>query len=116
MVERMIGKKADWFMDNWPEWFALVLLVIGFIIGVSAGSAVVLYLVSLLFGGIFGRWWFRFKKKMKVPAVIITIGALVGLTLGSFYGSREIVILLFVVGFIVSFYLHERKIIHSAEY
>ena len=63
----MIGKKADWFMDNWPEWFALILLVIGFIIAVSAGSAVVLYIISILFGSIFGRWMFRFRKKLKVP-------------------------------------------------
>ena len=112
----MIGKKADWFMDNWPEWFALILLIIGFIIAVSAGSAVILYIISILFGSIFGRWMYRFRKKLKVPAVLITIGALIGLTIGSFYGSREIVILLFVVGYTVSYYLHERKIIHSAEY
>ncbi len=112
----MIGKKADWFLDNWAEFFAFVLLIIGFIIGVSAGSAVVLYIVSVLFGGAFGRWRYRFKKKLKVPAAIITIGALIGLTLGSFYGDRSVVIMLFVAGFIGSYYLHERKIIHSAEY
>ncbi|MBN2112414.1 hypothetical protein JW707_04940 [Candidatus Woesearchaeota archaeon] len=112
----MIGKKADWFMDNWAEFFALVLLIVGFIVGISAGSAVILYIISVLFGAAFGRWWFRFKKKLKIPASIITIGALIGLTLGSFYGDRKIVILLFVAGFAASYYLHERKIIHSAEY
>ena len=112
----MIGKKADWFMDNWAEFFALVLLIIGFIIAVSAGSAVVLYIISMLFGAAFGRWWYRFRKKLKVPAAIITIGALIGLTLGSFYGSREVVIILFILGFIASYYLHEQKIIYSAEY
>lgn len=112
----MIGKKADWFMDNWPEFFAFVLLVVGFIIGISAGSAVILYTISILFGGIFGRWWFRFKKKLRVPAAIISLGALVGLTLGSFYGDRRVVIILFAVGFAVSYYLHENKILHSSEY
>lgn len=113
----MIGKKAKFdLMDNWPEFFAFVLLVIGFIIGISAGSAVILYIIALLFGAAFGRWWFRFRKKMKVPATIITVGALIGLTLGSFYGDRRIVILLFAAGFAASYYLHERKIIHSAEY
>lgn len=112
----MIGKKADILMDNWAEFFGFVLLVIGFIIGISAGSAVILYIISTLFGMAFGRWWFRFKKKLKVPATIITIGALIGLTLGSFYGDRKIVILIFVLGFAASYYLHERKILHSAEY
>ncbi len=112
----MIGKKADWFMDNWAEFFAFILLIVGFVIGLSAGSAVILYLTSILFGGAFGRWWYRFRKKLKVPAAIITIGALLGLTLGSFYGDRRIVILLFVIGFAASYYLHERKILHSAEY
>jgi hypothetical protein len=112
----MIGKKADWFMDNWAEFFALVILVVGFVIAVSAGSAVILYIVSLLFGAGFGRWWYRFKKKLKVPAAVISIGALIGLTLGSFYGDRRVVIILFAVGFAASYYLHEQKILHSAEY
>ena len=112
----MIGKKADWFMDNWAEFFAFVILVIGFIIAVSAGSAVILYIISVLFGSAFGRWWYRFRKKRRVPAALISIGALVGLTLGSVYGDRRIVILLFIVGFVLSYHVHERKIIHSAEY
>lgn len=112
----MRGKKADWFMDNWAEFFAFVILIIGFFIAISAGSAVILYIISVLFGAIFGRWWYKFKKKLKVPAAIITIGALIGLTLGSFYGSRDIVIILFILGFVGSYYLHDKKIIHSAEY
>jgi len=112
----MIGKKADWFMDNWAELFALVLLVIGFFISVSAGSAVVLYILSILFGSAFGRWWYKFRNKLKVPAALVTIGALIGLTLGSVYGSRDIVVILFILGFVGSYYLHERKIIHSSEY
>ncbi len=112
----MIGKKADWFMDNWAEFFAFIILIVGFIIGTSAGSAVILYIVSVFFGGAFGRWLYRFKKKLKVPAAIITIGALIGLTLGSFYGDKKLVVLLFVIGFVASYHLHERKILHSAEY
>jgi len=112
----MIGKKADWFMDNWAEFFAFIILIIGFIIAVSAGSAVILYIISIIFGGAFGRWWFRFRKKLKVPAAVITIGALLGITLGAVYGDRRVVILLFIIGFAASYYLHERKIIHSAEY
>jgi len=112
----MIWKKADWFMDNWAEFFSFILLIVGFVIAISAGSAMVLYIISVLFGAAFGRWWFRFKNKLKVPAAVIIIGALIGLTLGSFYGSREVVLILFVLGFAGSYYLHEQKIIHSAEY
>ena len=112
----IIGKKADWFMDNWAEFFAFVILIIGFFIAISAGSAVILYIISILFGAAFGRWWYKFKKRLKVPAVIIILGALIGLTLGSFYGSRDIVVILFILGFVGSYHLHDRKIIHSAEY
>ena len=112
----MIGKKADWMVDNWAEFFALALLIIGFIMAASAGSAVILYAVSLLFGAAFGRWWFRFKKKLKVPIAIIIIGTLIGITLGSFYGDRRIVVALFAVGFAASYYLHDKKYLHSAEY
>lgn len=110
------GKKADLLMDNWAEFFALVLLIIGFFIAISAGSAVVLYIISFLFGAAFGRWWYKFKKKLKVPAAIITLGALIGLALGSFYGSRDMVVILFILGFVGSYHLHDRKIIHSTEY
>jgi len=114
----IIGKKANgkWFMDNWAEFFAFVLLIAGFLIAVSAGSAVVLYTISILFGAAFGRWWYRFKKKLKAPIAVIILGALIGLTLGSFYGDRRIVILLFAAGFGISYYIHEKQIIHSAEY
>ena len=112
----MKGKKADWMMDNWAEFFAFVVLILGFLFAISAGSAVILYIIALLFGSAFGRWWFRFKTNLKVPAAIISLGALIGITLGSFYGRRDVVVILFVLGYVGSYYLHDRKILHSAEY
>lgn len=115
MVVKTIGKKADWFMDNWAEFIGFIFLIIGFIIAISAGSAFIVYIISVLYGSAFGRWWYRFKGKLKAAVAVVILGGLIGLTLGSVYGRREIVILLFILGFIASYQLHERKIIHSAE-
>ncbi len=110
-----ILKKFD-FVDNWAEAVSLLILIIAFITATTSGSAVILYAITLLFGMAFGRWNYRFKKSIKAPVAMITIGALIGLVLGSFYGDRRVVVLLFALGLIASYYLHDRKIIHSSEY
>ena len=115
-MKKRIGKKAAGWFDYWAEYASFAFLVIGFIFAASAGSAVILYVIALLFGGLFGRWWFRFKTGLKVPVVIIILGFLIGYVLGSFYGSRKVIVVLFLIGMVVSYVLHDKKIIHSTEY
>ncbi len=103
-------------LDDWPEILAFALLIIGFIVALLAGSAVVAYIIIFLCGGAFGRLWFKLRGKLKVPWFIIIIGFIIGFLLGSYYGSRGIILLLFIAGLLVSYYLHEKKIIRSVEY
>ena len=111
----MNKKAANWF-EYWAEYISFILMALGFIIALTARSATVLYLVALLFGGISGRWWWKFKGNPRAAPAVIIFGFLVGYLLGSFYGSRKVVLILFAVGMAISYILHDKGIIHSAEY
>lgn len=93
----------------WVEYAFLVLLVIGFILAASAGSAVITYITIILIGVLAARSIYKRKKGFKFPAFVILIGFLIGYVLGSFYGNRKLILILFVAGYIFSYYIHYRK-------
>jgi len=94
---------------SWVEYAFLVLLVLGFILAASAGSAVITYITIILIGILAARSIFKRKKGFKFPAFVILIGFLIGYIIGSFYGSRKLILVLFVAGYIFSYYIHYRK-------
>jgi hypothetical protein len=102
--------------EYWAEYMAFIFLAIGFVAAASAGSAVIIYSVAFIFGAFFGRWWWKFRNDLRVHAVVVILGFVVGYVLGSFYGSRKVIVILFLIGMVVSYVLHDKKIIHSAEY
>ena len=113
----VMGKKGTSFLyENWAELVAFLVLIIGFVLAISAGSAVILYIAVFFCGGLFGRYWWRFKKKLKFPAFLLILGFLIGFLLGSFYGSRKVILVLFALGLIFGYYIHEHHIIKSEEY
>ena len=81
-----------------------------------AGSAVISYIVITLSGFMGGRIWYRIKENLKTPWIVILFGFLVGFVLGSFYGNKKIIILLYVVGIAISYYLHLEGYVKSLEY
>ena len=115
-MKMLMHKKGGEFSKDWAEYIALTFLIVGFIVSLSSRSAAILYAIALLSGAMLGRWWFRFKKSLKVPAAIIITGFLIGYVLGSFYGSRKVVVALFMIGMVLSYVLHDKKIIQSTEY
>jgi len=103
-----------WF--SWPEILALILLVIGFILAVSAGSAVITYIVVFFSGLYFGRLWYAYYNSIRTPWFIIIFCFLIGYLLGSFYGSFRVIIVLFILGIFIGFYLHQKKIVKTRGY
>lgn len=95
--------------ERWVELGFLVLLVIGFIISILLGSAFFSYIVIFLSGMMFGRM--LQIRKSQFPYYIIVLGFLLGYILGTRYGNWKIILFLFILGTILSFYLHEKKII-----
>ncbi len=96
------------FFKNWAEIIAFILLIIGFLLSLAAPSAVLSYLIIFLGGMMAGRFVYYKKRRMVFPYVLITIGFFIGYLIGSRYGNWLVITILFVLGSILSYYLHEQ--------
>lgn len=93
---------------NWVEIIFFILLIIGFIFSLAAPSAVLSYLIIFFAGMMGGRLIYIRKKSMVFPYILILIGFLIGYLIGARYGNWLITIVLFVLGSILSYYMHEQ--------
>ena|SRR3989338_4011015 len=108
----MLNKKAMFVgltTENWVEYLALLLLFAGFILALATGSAVVSYAVILLCGIVAARCSCTFGKNFKAPLAIIMVGFLAGYLLGVQYGSKKITLIMFIIGYIISYSYHTRE-------
>ena len=111
------GALDMWF--NWPEILATIVIIIGFFLAISAGSAIMLYFVMLLMGLFFGRLWFMIQRQIKMPWFIVIFCFLLGFLIGAFvtrYGDSKIIILIFIIGIMTGYYLHAKNLISSRGY
>jgi hypothetical protein len=76
----------------------------------------VAYLVITLCGMMFGRLWYRCKHTFKFVWFLITLGFVLGYLIGSMYGNKVTLVILFIVGLALSYYMHDRKYIESVEF
>ena len=104
------------FYKDWMEFFFLLLIVLGIIVALSAPSAVISYIIIFLCGMIAGRLLYNRHRYTQFPYVIIVTGFIIGYMIGVYYGSRVIVVVLFVLGSILSYKLYDKKIIKDVKY
>ena len=104
------------FYKNWMEFLFMVLMVLGILIALLAPSAAVSYIIIFLSGMFAGRLIYERKDKIQLPYFMIIAGFVIGFLLGVYYGSRRIVIALFVIGVIVSYKLYEKKILRDTRF
>ena len=105
------NKRGYDFYTDWAETVAIIVFVAGFYLSASAGSAFMQYVTIFLCCLMTGRMWFFRKKRLKVPFVLGLILLLVGFVLGviiSGYGNVMVVLILFILANIVSYYAHEK--------
>ena len=109
---------AEFFFKSWAEFFFFVLMIVGFIIALWATSfsAVISYIVVFLSGMIGGRLLYERKKKLSFPYYIILIGFLIGFLIGTLYGSRKIIVILFVLGVLFSYHLYNKGYLKDLPY
>ncbi len=98
--------------DQWPELTALLFLALGFIISVLLQNAFLSYVSIVLSGALAGRIYYmkRFKEPI-LPFVLIILGFFLGYLLGAFWVNRSLTVVLFLISFGVSYYLHLKKIV-----
>lgn len=101
---------------DWPEVVALVFVIVGFLVALNTGQAWTMYLVAVLAGLFFGRRWYRRRKGDKFSLFLTMVAFLVGFGLGSLLLNIRMLVLVFLAGFAVGFWLHDKDIIKSIEY
>ena len=109
---------SEFFFKSWVELAFFVLMVLGLIVGIwaSSFSAAISYIVVFLSGMIGGRLLYERKKKLSFPYYMIVIGFLIGYAMGTYYGSRKIVIILFILGVLFSYHLCNKGYIRDLLY
>ena len=88
----------------WVELICFVVLVIGFLFSITLQSAVMSYVVIFLFGLLAGR--LIYERSYSFPFYLIGFALLLGYVLGTRYGQWKLVILFFLLGAAISYYLH----------
>jgi len=113
-----ILKMAEFFFRSWAEFFFFVLMIMGFIVSLwaSSFSVVISYIVVFLSGMIGGRLLYERRKNLPFPYYIIIIGFLIGYVIGAYYGSRKVIIILFILGLLFSYHLHKKGYIRDVHF
>ena len=100
--------------ESWVEWIALVFLILGFLLSLLTNSFFLSVIVISLSGVIIGRSFYVIKNSKGIfPFIIVVLGFLLGYLTGGFVHShnRTIIVLLFLFFAIVSYKLHDKKIL-----
>jgi len=102
-------------VSMWVEYVALVVLFIGFFISISSGSAFLSYLIIFFSGLLTGRILFQQRKALPFKYYILMLVFLIGYILGTYvsFGSRKVIIIVFILSNILSYYIHDRGYIKS---
>jgi uncharacterized membrane protein AbrB (regulator of aidB expression) len=107
---------GEFYLKNWAELFFFILLVIGFIFSLLTPSAVLSYALIFTAGMMGGRLMYERKNKLQFPYYLMIVGFLIGYLIGAYYGNRNVMIILFIIGGLLSYYLHDTGIIRDVRY
>lgn len=101
-------------LDIWPELLAGGLAIIGFFIGISSNNTLVSIITALCIGTLGARIIVTKLSEQPIgPFYSIIIALAIGFILGSFFVSRILMTTLIIGSFILSYYLHKKKIIQT---
>jgi hypothetical protein len=99
---------------HWVETFALISLLVGFLIAVVVRETSLLYAFIFLAGFLAGRvFYFTHKRTFILPLILLVLGFLVGYFVGSIWTNRFVSLSIFIIGFLLSYYLHLNQILVS---
>ncbi len=111
-----MNRRADLF-TSWPEYFFIILLVIGIIFSFSIRNAFLMYLIIFLSGFISGNFIFHHRKSLKFPMAIILIGFIAGFIIGIKYVNPYLnmawlsIVLVFILGNAVNYTMNREGLI-----
>ena len=91
-------------------------MVIGVLVALSAPSAIISYAIIFISGIFAGRLVHERKNKIQLPYLMVIAGFVIGYLIGVYYGSRRVVIVLFVAGAIFGYKLYDKKILKDIRF
>ncbi len=97
---------------EWVQYFMVLFVVVAIFLTLLSKGVLVGAMVMLLCGFVAGRWWYlkRYTEQI-LPYVLIFLGFMIGILIGSFWSSRILNLVSFVVGLYVSYMLHRKEVI-----
>ena len=105
-----MNKNAD-LWETWGEWSFFIVFIVGIFLALSINNAYLTYLVTFLIGIICGRVYYQRKKAKqhrKVPLYFIFSGFFLGYLIGLNYGSKILIIAVFILGAWLSYFVHNK--------
>ena len=96
---------------NWMEVFFVIVMLIGIIISVIIPSNFISYLTITLSGVAAGKIIFDRKNKVRFPYILIISGFIIGYVIGAYNASRQLILILFVLGALINYHLHEKGVL-----
>lgn len=103
------------FADDWPELAAVIFLFLGFILALASSTFTIAYIVIFLLGLMFGRTWYRFHRARKTALVMSIAACLLGFGFGAILGNLQLVVLVFLLGILIGYWVHQKGWISSVE-
>lgn len=109
-----MGKKGINLLEMWPEYLAGIVLIVGFLLSIAANSTTIAIVTAIFIGALSARLIFLEKvREPLAPFYIIIIALAIGFISGSFFANRFLITFLIIGSFILSYYLHDKKIIQT---
>ena len=103
---------------NWMESFFFIVMLIGLLLALASPSAFISYIISFICGLMAGKLIYisrggedRDRQKIKLPFYMVIVGFFIGFLIGVYYGNRIVVVLSFIIASILSYRLHDKKIL-----
>lgn len=98
---------------DWAEFFALIFIMFGFVAGLFSSSPRTMVLVIFLVGLMFGRAWYAWKKRGKVPIFLIMMGFIFGTLLWFFYVDPRVLVVAFCIGAWAGYMVFKKKLLKA---
>lgn len=109
--------------QRWPEILSVCLLIIGLILSFMAGSLIMYLIVAFLTGAFFGHLWYKTRKSLQFTYFMMITCFMIGFVIGSFftrYGNPKttpiLTILVYLVGIILSYMLHKKRVMDGIDF
>ena len=101
-------------IDIWPEFMATIVFILSFLIAIMAQNLLIQIVTALCVGAISARIIYIKNQRQPIgPYLVICIFAIFGFILAYFASNFFIIIFSIFGAFILSYYLHKKKIIQT---